>query len=133
VNEIDRLVGELSTALRGPRRARRRLLAEIDAHLRDAVSAEIARGADEEHAAAEVIERFGDVRQTAARWNGDRADRRGAARRNALVVALAAVAAAALGLTQYASGKTSPQTRRCAPASLHSGAAAGPHCPARLP
>jgi hypothetical protein len=129
VNEIDRLVGELSSTLRGPRRARRRLLAEIDAHLRDAVSAEVARGVDEEHAAAQVIERFGDVRETSARWNGDRADRRGAVRRNALVVALAAVAATALGLTQYASGKTSPPPRQCAPASLQSGPLAGQQCP----
>jgi hypothetical protein len=113
VSELDALLDELATALRGPRQARERLVAEVEAHLREAHAAERAAGRDDEQAARAVAARFGDVRQTAAEWNRHQAKRRSAARRNALVVAVAAVAAGALGITQYASGKPRPTPPPC--------------------
>jgi hypothetical protein len=68
-----------------------------------------------------VLERFGDLHASAQLWNRDRAARRGASRRNALLLACAAVAAAALGVAQHASGKNPPALPRC-------GAAPTAHC-----
>ena len=114
MSELDRLLDELAAALRGPRHARERLLAEVEAHLAEALAEERASGCDDRHAAQAVLERFGDVQDAAADWNRDQARRRSTTRRNALLVAVAAVAAGALGVTQYASGKPKPDPPRCA-------------------
>jgi hypothetical protein len=113
VNEIDALLDHLAAALRGPRHTRQRLVAEVAAHLADALAEERAAGCDERAAVEAVLDRFGDVRKTAAAWNRDQARRRSATRRNALLIAVAAVAAGALGVTQYASGKPTPEPQRC--------------------
>lgn len=113
MSEIEALLDELAAALRGPRHARERLVAEVEAHLAQALADERAAGGDDRQAAHAVRDRFGDVQQAAADWNRDQAKRRSAARRNALLVAVAAVAAGALGVTQYASGKPAPEPPRC--------------------
>ena len=113
MSAIERAVTAYAAQLRGPRRARRRLVDEVEAHLHDAVQAELAAGADRPAAENAVLERFGDLHASAQLWNRDRAVRRGASRRNALLLACAAVAAAALGVAQHASGKN-PPPRRCA-------------------
>lgn len=107
----DQLLDELASSLRGPRRARRRLLAEIDEDFEDALRAERAAGLSARSAEAEVLARFGCPDDMAERWNGDQAERRGAIRRNAVLVVLAAVIAGALGVTQYATGTNSPVPR----------------------
>lgn len=71
-------------------------------------------------AEAEVVARFGSADAVAACWNSDQKSRRGAMRRNALVVGLVAAVTTALGVTQYASGKYSPPSPgTCTPASNH--------------
>ena len=113
MSPIERAVAAYAAQLRGPRRARRRLVDEVEAHLHDAVDAELAAGASMPAAERAVLERFGNLHASAQLWNRDRAVRRGASRRNALLLACAAVAAAALGVAQHASGKN-PPPRPCA-------------------
>jgi hypothetical protein len=84
------------------------LLAELDEHLRDALSEEVAQGVDEEIAARDVLARFGSATEISARWNADERKRRAARRRHYAALAFTAVTATGLGITQYASGKTSP-------------------------
>lgn len=104
----ERLLAELDRALRGPRRARRRLLSEIDEHLTDAIGAELAQGVDPAAAESRILDRFGNPASVAATWNAHQDARRGAMRRKAVVLAIAVAVAGALGVTQYASGKSSP-------------------------
>jgi hypothetical protein len=107
------LLEQVGASLRGSGRRRRRLLAELDEHLRDAVSAEQAQGVDEDTAEREVLGRFGNAAEISARWNAHEHKRRVARRRHYAALAFAAVAATGLGITQYASGKTSPTPTRC--------------------
>ena len=117
MSELERTVDAFAAELRGPRRARRRLVDEVAAHLHDSFEEELAAGTPPDVAARAVLDRFGDPRVPAAVWNRDRTARRGAERRNALVLALAAVAAAALAMTQHASGTTTrPAPARAAKA-----------------
>ncbi len=104
MSELERTVDAFAAELRGPRRARRRLVDEVATHLHDSLEQELAAGTPPDLAARAVLDRFGDPHAPAAAWNRDRTARRGAERRNALVLALAAVAAAALAMTQHASG-----------------------------
>jgi hypothetical protein len=115
------LLAELAAALRGPRRARRRLLDEIREDLRDAVQAERNTGADAARSEAEVVARFGDATTVARRWNREHARRSVALRRNVVLVLAAAATAATLGVTQHASGKSSPtRSKGCKPLAEHS-------------
>jgi hypothetical protein len=107
------LLEQVGASLRGSGRSRRRLLAELDEHLRDAVSAELARDVDEGIAERDVLARFGTAAEISARWNADERRRRVARRRHYAALAFAAVAATGLGITQYASGKTSPPPTPC--------------------
>jgi hypothetical protein len=104
MSELDHTVDAFAAELRGPRRARRRLVDEVAAHLHDSLDEELAAGTPPDLAARAVLDRFGDPHVPAAAWNRDRTARRGVERRNALVLALAAVAAAALAMSQHASG-----------------------------
>jgi hypothetical protein len=107
----EQLLDELAGSLRGSRRARRRLLTEIEEDFEDALRAERAAGLSARSAEAEVLARFGCADDLVEPWNSDQAERRGAIRRNAVLVVLAAVLAGALGVTQYASGRNSPGPR----------------------
>jgi hypothetical protein len=109
----EELLEQVGSSLRGSRRRRRRLLAELDEHLHDALSAELAQRLDEEAAACEVLARFGTAAEISARWNADERKRRATRRRHYAALAFAAVTATGLGITQYASGKTSPPPPRC--------------------
>jgi HAAS domain-containing protein len=104
MSELERTVDAFAAELRGPRRARRRLVDEVATHLHDSLAEELAAGTPPDAAARAVLDRFGDPHAPAAAWNRDRTARRGAERRNALVLAVAAVAAAALAMSQHASG-----------------------------
>jgi hypothetical protein len=115
VTPREQLLAELAATVRGPRHARRRLLEEIREDLRDAVQAELDDGLDPAAAEDVVVDRFGDASAIAMRWNRDHAERRGALRRNVVLVLAAAVTASALGITQHASGTNPPsRVRDCA-------------------
>lgn len=96
---------ELRSALRGPRRARARLLAEVHDHLEDAVTAELERGAAASAAQSTVLDQFGDPAALASAWNDAQAQRRRTAQRRAVaVIAVLAATAAVLGVAQHADG-----------------------------
>lgn len=80
------------------RRARRRVLVEVESHLLDAVAAARARGEDAEAAERDAIARFGPPAALARQFNAARRARRPRAvvRRTAAVL-LASSAAASLG------------------------------------
>jgi hypothetical protein len=101
----ENFLAELAVSLRGPRRRRRRLVDEMAAHIEDAIRAELATNASRVEAERIVLDRFGCADIIARRWNGDRRVARGRRRRRLAAIALAGVAAGALGVTQYAAGK----------------------------
>jgi HAAS domain-containing protein len=98
-------LAELAVSLRGPRRRRKRLVDEMAAHIDDAIRAELATNAPRVEAERIVLDRLGCADVIARRWNGDRRVARGRRRRRLAAIAFAGVAAAALGVTQYAAGK----------------------------
>jgi hypothetical protein len=104
----ERLLDEMAATLRGPRRARQRLLDEVSEDLKDAVEAESAAGLSPDAAEALVAARFGSPTAIAGHWNSDQALRRRTIQRNTLLLVTAMAMAGALGITQYASGKNSP-------------------------
>jgi thiamine biosynthesis lipoprotein ApbE len=112
VTASEQLLAQLAATLRGPRRARRRLLEEIREDLSDAVQAELNASVDAVTAEAVVLARFGDASTVAIRWNSEHAKRIVALRRNLVLVLAAAATAGALGVTQHASGKSSPTRAR---------------------
>jgi hypothetical protein len=116
----EHLLDQLAATVRGSQRSRRRLLEEIREDLTDAVQTEMDAGLDAATAEAVVVARFGDATTVATRWNRDAAERSAALRRNVVLVLAAAVTAGALGVTQHASGKSSPTQRKaCTHAALH--------------
>jgi hypothetical protein len=97
-------LAEAQAALRGPRRARRRLLLELEAHLEDAVAAEVDGGATPSEAEAAAVERMGSPATLAAGWNAEALSRRWATRMRVLAAAAAIAAVAApVGLAQRGS------------------------------
>jgi hypothetical protein len=88
---IDAYLRELERELRVRGVARRRILAELRAHLLDAAEAEQSTGAAEGLAAHRAVVRFGVAADTAHEFNR-LAGRRGAVLRRALVPWVAAVA-----------------------------------------
>lgn len=108
----ERLLDDMAATLRGPRRARQRLLDEIAEDFKDGVEAESAAGVAPGAAEALVAARFGSPTAIVNRWNSDQALRRRAMQRNTLVLMTTVAMAGALGITQYASGKSSPTPPR---------------------
>jgi hypothetical protein len=100
---------ELAACLRGPRRARRRLLLEVEQHLADAVRAEALPGGDLGRAESAAVARLGSPETIASSWNDGQSELRGARRRGYAALALLVALAGALGLAQYASGKSRPR------------------------
>ena len=96
---------ELAVSLRGQRRRRKRLVDEMAAHIDDAIRAELATTATRVEAERIVLDRLGGADMIARRWNSDRRIARGRRCRRLAAIALAVVAAGALGVTQYAAGK----------------------------
>jgi hypothetical protein len=103
-----RFLLELAASLRGARRARRRLLLEVEQHLADAVRAEALADRDLGPAELAAVARLGSPATIAASWNDGQSELRGALRRGYAVLTLLVALAGALGLTQYASGKSRP-------------------------
>jgi HAAS len=88
---IETYVRELGDELRAPRRARRRLLREVRAHLHDAVAAGRCDSLDTGHAAERALARFGPADEMASQFNR-LPHRRRVLLRRALVPWLAAAA-----------------------------------------
>src|SRR5207302_9283406 len=86
-------LAELAASLRGPRRACRRLVAELEGHLEDAVAGGLSE--------ADAVARLGPAFAVAGRWNAESRRRRWQARAQILAAALAIAAVAApVGLAQ---------------------------------
>ena len=117
----ERVLQEMAATLRGPQRARERLLDEIAEDLKDAIEAERARGIAPDAAEALVAARFGTPTVVANLWNSEQTHQRRAIRRNMLIGMVALATAGALGITQYASGKNSSPPNRCTTASSQAG------------
>jgi hypothetical protein len=90
-DRIDVYLDELERQLRVPRRARRRILTEVRAHLLDAAEAEQSWVADGFRAAERAVLRFGPAVETARQFDR-RASRRNTLLRRAVVPSIAAVA-----------------------------------------
>jgi HAAS domain-containing protein len=86
--ERDQWLRAVGSSLRGPRRGRRRLLAELEGHLEDAAAEEQAAGRDPEDAHAVALQRLGAPMVVAADWNADVDARRSAARLRIVVLAV---------------------------------------------
>jgi hypothetical protein len=107
----DDFLCELAGALRGSARRRRRLIDELAGHIDDARRAELAEPQIPAAAERIVLDRLGDPDEIANRWNADQRARQQTQRRRVAALVLAVVAAAALGVTQYAGGTPRPPKR----------------------
>jgi hypothetical protein len=94
VNPIAEYLAELSRQLR--RSKRRRILAEVRAHLLEAAGADASRGVDADRAAQSAVERFGPPARVASQFNALRRHPRALPQRAAAVM-LAGAAMATLG------------------------------------
>jgi hypothetical protein len=115
-DRIDAYLDELKRQLHVPRRARRRILTEVRAHLLDAAEAEKSWTADRNSAAERAVLRFGPAVETARQFDR-RASRRNALLRRALVPSIAAVAVTSMATaTVWAFGPNpAPSQSRPAP------------------
>lgn len=101
-----RAVGD---SLRGPRRSRHRLLAELEGHLDDAAAEELAAGRAPAEAEAAALERLGTPAAVASDWNADVDARRTAARLRVVAVAvLIGALAAPVALAQRSGASHRP-------------------------
>ena len=107
----------VAASLRGPRRRRRRLLAELEGHLEDAAAEEVAAGASAADADAAAVRRLGAPTAVVETWNADVAARRSVARLRIVVVAvLVGTLAAPVALAR--SGNSSPRPHKPPPAKV---------------
>jgi hypothetical protein len=113
----DLYLRELSTRLPGPRRARKRLLAEIRDHLDDAIAAGISADMAPADAERAAVENLGPAIALTHAWEAHcsplRAKRRG---RTAMLVGALAIASA-LGVAQHADGRRDPTPTHACPTS----------------
>jgi hypothetical protein len=94
VNPIADYIAELSAELRRTRR--RRILAEVHAHLLEAAAADASRGVEPVRAAQRAVERFGPPARVASQFNALRRRPRALVQRAAAVM-LAGAAMASVG------------------------------------
>jgi uncharacterized membrane protein len=102
----DEYLAQVEPGLCGGRSARRRLLAELRAHIEDA----LAEGCTSE----EAIARVGAVDDVVAAWRAHAVPVRAQNRLRGAVLALAVATTAALGIAQHASGHRAPPPAPCA-------------------
>lgn len=107
----DDFLAEVGASLRGPRRHRKRLVDELAAHIDDAVRAELAANVHIGDAERAVLDRIGNASAIADRWNADRRIVRTRRHRRLAGATFVLVVAGALGVTQYAAGKSQPLKR----------------------
>ncbi len=116
---IDAYLDELKSQLRVPRRTRRRILAEVRAHMLDAAEAEQSTANDGRRAAERAVLRFGLAAETALQFNR-LGGRRKTLLRRALAPSIVAVAVTSMATaTVWAFGSGPARSRlRQAPAHL---------------
>jgi len=113
VNPIADYVAELARHLRRSRR--RRILAEVRAHLLEAAAAAAGRGVDADRAARIAVERFGPPARVASQFNALHRRPRAVVHR-AVAVMLAGAAMASLGTaTVWAIGPGATHSRASHP------------------
>jgi hypothetical protein len=115
---IDAYLRELKRELCVRGRARRRILAEVRAHLLDAAEAEQSTGVEKGVATQRAVVRFGLAAETARKFNC-LAARRGAVLRRALVPWIAAVALTSMAtgtVWAFQAGPAPPQQALARPA-----------------
>jgi hypothetical protein len=104
---------DLRDCLSGPRRARRRLIHELEAHVDDAIAAELADGLTREQAEAAALARLGTATEVGRRWSADASARRWPTKANLLAVGLVIAAVVApVGLAQRSTQKPARHTRQ---------------------
>jgi hypothetical protein len=116
VSNIATYLDELSPLL--PRASRRRILAEVDAHLAESAARARARGADPDAAASEAVARFGAPAQVAREFNSLRRRPRTIAQR-AVAALVATVATASLGTATVWALEPSHRAHASAPPITH--------------
>jgi hypothetical protein len=100
VTAIEAYLQQLEAALPGPRAARRRIVAEVEAHLRDAAQQGVLAGLQQPDAELEAVARFGAAETLARDFRQLLALRLLGRACLALVAGLALAAVAAAGLTE---------------------------------
>jgi uncharacterized membrane protein len=116
--EPEEYLRDVEQGLRGSRRAQRRLLAELQDHIEDALEAAGAGAND-------VMARVGEPDDVVGPWRAHAIAVRAQNRRRAAVLALAVASGAALGIAQHASGHRTPPAA-CPAAHVASKACARP-------
>ena len=121
-------IDELEASLRGTSRASNRLLAELDAHVEDAICEEMAAGLDFGAAERAALARVGSVLDVARPWNDHASARRLAVRLRMLAMGVAAAAVLApVGLAQRSDpAHKVPSTPKPAPKVVRRGPGAVP-------
>jgi hypothetical protein len=99
VNDVDRYLDRLLAELRGSAADVRRVLAEVEEHLRDAVHAGIAEGLPEDEAERRAVERFGSPRIVARRFGATLPPREVARTLASVLVPFAAIGLMAVGVS----------------------------------
>jgi HAAS len=113
-------------SLRGSRRRRRRLLAELEGHLDDAAAEEMAAGLAPADAEAAALRRLGAPDTVAADWNVDVAARRTATRLRIVVLAVLAGALLTPVALAQRSGPSHPRPVKPPPATIRPERGAAP-------
>jgi uncharacterized membrane protein len=97
----DEYLARVEEGLLGTRAARKRLLAELRAHVEDSHAAG--------HTTAEALARLGTADEVLEAWRAHAVAVRAQTRRRGALFALAVATTAALGVAQHASGHRPPQ------------------------
>ena len=114
----------LEKSLAGSRRSRDRLLAELRAHLDDAIAERVADGVEPAEAEGLALAGLGPVEDVAGAWRARCARCRRHTHRNVAVTVVATAAAAVLAVAQHADGHQNPAPAAPARQACTSGAAA---------
>jgi len=126
----DEWLRELSSSLRGPRHARRRLVSELESHLTDAMDAALAHGLTSEQAEEAVLARLGSAAALARQWSADASARQWVARARVLALGLTIAAVLApVGLAQRSHSRPAHKTRQPSAWNVNGGSRPQAHDP----
>ena len=117
---------DVAEEIRGSRRLRHRLLAELESHLEDAAAEEVAAGASPAGAEESAIRRLGAPATVAASWNADVVARRSAARLRVIAAVVVVAAVAAPVAVAQRSGDSPRRPQKPAPVKVRPAPGAGP-------
>jgi hypothetical protein len=108
IRPADLYLRDVANRLAGSRRTRRRLLAEIAAHLDDAVEANLGAGMPAAEAESHAVEQFGLASAFAEAWDVRCAHLRWRQRRHIALLVGTVTIASVLGVVQHADGRRAP-------------------------